>query len=191
MILEMKSIFTTVVSVFLLVAANMSWSANIGCGSTQRWAELDSATLCKTGEGNTNGNGSTINTLFGPTWTQQGSNDGSNGTSGFLTTDADSWGQHVTGTWAIDASFWSLFGEAIISIHVGNGGGSPDHFAWTIETGATSGTFSYDKLTGGGGGLSNMKLWSRGAPTTVPEPGSIALLGLGLVGLVASRRKQR
>lgn len=187
----MTKTLTLLSSVCFFVMASTSWATPVTCGSSQRTATLDAATECKTGEGNTLGNGSTINALYGPTWTQQGSNDGANGTNGFLTTNADSWGQHVTGTWSIDASFWSLFGEAVISIHVGNGGGSPDHFAWAIETGATSGTFSYDKLNGGGGGLSNMKLWSRGTPSTVAEPGSIALLGLGLAGLVASRRKQR
>jgi hypothetical protein len=52
------------------------------------------------------------------------------GTDGFLTVKltSGSWGQSpAAGTWAISPDFWAKYGEAVISIHVGNGGGDPNH----------------------------------------------------------------
>ena len=45
-------------------------------------------------------------------------------------------------------------------MHVGNGQGDPDWWFFDITQGETAGTFSYDRLSGGGGGLSNLFLWS-------------------------------
>ena len=41
-----------------------------------------------------------------------------------------------------------------------------------------------------GGGLSNIRLWGEGGGTTVPEPSSLALLGLGLLGFAVRRRRK-
>ena len=55
-------------------------------------------------------------------------------------------------------------------MHVGKGGGNPDAFAWLITPGETSGTFSYERIAGTGGGLSNLFLWGSGdaAPSLNP-----------------------
>jgi hypothetical protein len=98
----------------------------------------------------------------------------------------------VTGTWSIASSFWAEFGQAVISIHVGNGGGDPDYFAWLVAPSAQSGTLSYSRLSGTGGGFSNIRLWGRGTPTTqVPEATSLTLLGAGLLAFAAHRRLRR
>jgi len=175
----------------LVLAASHVSALPITCGGADRTATLDSAEMCKVGTGNTLGNGSTINGHYGVTWSGVGSLT-ANGSNDFLSASltSGSWGgQHVEGLWSIDSSFWDIYAEAVISIHVGNGGGDPDHFAWLITENETSGTWSYDKLQGGGGGLSNMKLWGRGVAIKVSEPGTLGLLSLAALGLVFSRRK--
>jgi len=186
----MKHKFTLSLAALSLSAfSTLASAGSITCGSTQRTATLDSAEVCEIGTGNTQN--SDIDTHFGGTWTQQGSLT-SNGSNGYLSTNltSGSWGSSpIAGTWGIDSSFWSTFDDAVISIHVGNGGGDPDHFAWSITDLATDGTWAYEILSGSGGGLSNMKLWGRGVAQPVPVPSTFALFGLGLLGLAAARKK--
>lgn len=39
------------------------------------------------------------------------------------------------------------------------------------------------------GAISNVAIWGPGSSTTVPEPGTLALLGLGLIGMAFGRKK--
>jgi hypothetical protein len=140
-----------------------------------------------------------INTLFpeSSSWTKEGDVNASTagGINQYLTVTLDSgmtWGTGPTsGSWAIDPTFFSIFGSAAISMHAGNGGGDPDVFAWLITPGTTSGHWHYERSAGGGGGLSNLSLWGNGTPNNVPEAGStLILLALGLLALSGLRRKQ-
>lgn len=132
-----------------------------------------------------------VQNRFGGTWLKEGELT-ADGTDDLLTIDLTSgtWGSAgpLSGTWAINPSFWTTYGSAVITMHVGNGAGDPDWFLWEITPLQTSGNFSYVRTDGGGGGLSNLFLWGSGTPgTKVPDSGvtlSLLALALGALGLM-------
>jgi len=170
------------------------------CGEPDRQATVDLAIQCAYAPTTTapiydpNGtlSAADIAYFYGDTWENAGSLT-ANGTNGFFSATSNAgWGAIPnSGTWAIDSSFWAQFDKAVISIHVGSGQFAPDNWAFLMLDGALSGNWSLDliNLDATGGGLSNIKLWGvRGE--TVPEPGIVALLAVGLLGMVVVRRKK-
>jgi hypothetical protein len=115
--------------------------------------------------------------------------DEANSGAGFLNISGHD--SQVQGTW----SFTGSGATSYLYFHFGNGGDSsdtnPDYFIFALNTpgGTASGTWT----TGGTGakwnGLSNIAVVSRGTP--VPEPTTLALLGMGLVGLGLTRRRKK
>lgn len=174
---------------------------------TARTATLDSA---QAGAGNSstgsgNATAAVVTAFFGVPYTERADVAGNGGpgnySNGQLSVQVltGSWGDKgpLTGNWTItNAAFWTTFGNAAISMHVGNGGGEPDHFIWKLTQGAQTGTWSYSGLGLGGGGLSNLKLYSNGTGGPggggggrVPDGGTtIACLGFALLGLGSMRK---
>ncbi len=179
------------VGVFAACCASFAEAGVITCEpDDQRVATLSDAIECRTQNSINLNDSDDLNALFGTDydWVKEGELT-AEGLNDLFSVDTDSWGIDVTGTWSIDESFWNTYGRAIITMHVGQGGGNPDAFAWLITPGETSGSFSYERVAGKGGGLSNMFLFGSGTPDVkLPEPNVSLLLVIGLFSMFFARR---
>ncbi|MEL0586969.1 MAG: PEP-CTERM sorting domain-containing protein [Candidatus Thiodiazotropha sp. (ex. Lucinoma kazani)] len=162
-----------------------------------RSATLEGAAECAYGLGNPDA--SDINVYWGDefSWLMAGeialADGASGGSDGYFSATADGgWGAIPnSGTWEIATAFWDVYDNAVITMHVGNGGGDPDHWAWLMSDGALSGDWNLEQISGNGGGLSNFKLWGTETTASVPEPTTLTLIGIGLAGLGFARRKKK
>ncbi len=97
----------------------------------------------------------------------------------------------TNGTWTAAASAWTG-SNLYLGFHFGGGQGTPDWFVVQLQPTFTTGNWSLNNFPGITvplNGLSNIYLF--GSPGThVPEPASLALVGLGLLGLAAAGRRK-
>lgn len=122
--------------------------------------------------------------LLGDKVTYLGRQDGSGLAPGIVSITTSNTGG-LSGTWMLNAGTTGFIGD-FVAIHAGNGQ-SDNLFA--IDSPGTSGTWA----TNNGKGLSNFDLFGMISTTKVPEPGTLALLGIGLIaiGLLSRRRSRR
>lgn len=92
-----------------------------------------------------------------------------------------------TGTWQFDSSLWASYSTIALGFKFGQGAGADSWFVYELVSGVDSGDWTY--LSSKVQGLSHVNLYGKNT-VRVPEPGTLALLGIGIVGLTLARRKR-
>lgn len=157
-------------------------------------AKVTPSDACETGSGNQDfkNDPMTVNTdeMFGfDDWVFAQRDDDADGTD---TTDIDIGflisGDVVSGSWDIDSDFWSTYSNLMLVFK----GGNTNYVGYLITEGAITGTYSSPLVKNSDQfyDISHISAYVRGPSISIPEPGTLGLLGLGLLGLAIRRRNK-
>jgi hypothetical protein len=180
-------------SIFAVAGLGMlaTWSFNanaVTCGDFQ----LEAAVQCELGNDNNDPYPSNLE-AFGVSWTAidkddaAGVVDGNDPDTGELESifqwtagpDQDP-ADALAGEWFLDDAIWSTYDRLVIVLKAG-----PTFASFELVFGDLSGDWFTQQ------GLSHASLYGIVGDTTVPEPGTLGLLGLGLLGIGLARRRAR
>ena len=72
-----------------------------------------------------------------------------------------------------------------------DGNQTPAYYFYNLSAWNGSETLSLEDFWPGNGAISHISIWGRSTPTSVPEPSTMALLGLGLLAIAFTQRRRR
>ena len=88
-----------------------------------------------------------------------------------------------TGTFAFNDSLWATYSDIAVGFKFGTGNQPDEWFVYSLKSLLASDAYdwSFINVFGKGGGLSHVNYYGILGDRQVPEPGTLALLGLALV----------
>ena len=96
------------------------------------------------------------------------------------------------GTFTFDGSLWDIYSGIAVAFKFGTGGNPDEWFVYSLQSLLASGVYDWDliKAFKQGGGLSHVNFYGILDDRQVPEPGTLAMLGLALVMMGSCFRRQ-
>jgi hypothetical protein len=162
--------------------ASVSGAAPVNCqDTTKNYMKVDSAyvTAClDAGVGNINGNALTDDYLLG-------------GGTGTLIGASPYTQNGKVGTFTVDGNLWNSWSSISLGFKFGTGNQPDEWFVYSLVKGVTSGSWEFVNTFGKGGGLSHTVLYGTQRTTRVPEPATLAIFGLGLLGFAGTALRKR
>ncbi len=95
------------------------------------------------------------------------------------------------GTFTFNDSLWDIYSDIAVGFKFGTGNNPDEWFVYSLKSLLESGVYDWDliKAFKQGGGLSHVNFYGIPGGGQVPEPGTLALLGMALVVASCFRRQ--